>query len=109
MNGPVFLDTDIRQVCKQVGLDRESFVQDSLQINPEGGWRLREPGCQFLASDNRCSIYDDRPKHCQSYPHTHERRMAKGLERLVQTCGVCPAAYLIALKIIERFAQGNTK
>ncbi len=109
MQTPQWNESDIRRITKLVGLDKDQFVRESLVRDPEEGWRGASLPCPFLQADNACSVYEDRPKDCTLYPYTAERRIKKGLGRLAHNTQICPAAYLVAEKIIERFAKGITK
>lgn len=104
--GPKMNEPDIRRACKAYGLDQKSFVPEALHRDDELGWMFNKLPCMFLQEDNSCAIYDERPKDCDSFPYTRDRNIQKSLGRLAFNAGICPAAYLIAMKIIERFAPG---
>lgn len=109
MIGPCFGESEIKRISKLVGLDRETFVRDSLKRDPDYGWRCSSLPCLFLGDDNSCSIYEERPRDCREYPYTAERGIQKSLGRLAFNANHCPAAYRIVEKIMERFATGETK
>lgn len=39
-------------------------------------------GCRFLTSDNRCGVYETRPRDCEIYPFVIERDEARRVVRL---------------------------
>jgi len=109
MLGPIIGESEITRLVKTVGLDRTEFVRDGLIRDKEGFWRCSKLPCPFMGEGNACSIYDEKPRDCAAYPYTDERNMARSLGRLAFNAEICPAAYLVAEMIIERFAPGETK
>ncbi len=104
MNGP-----EIRRACKAFGLDEKSFMKDSLVRDEELGWMVAVMPCPFLRDDNACDIYEVRPRDCDDFPYMKDRGIQRSLGRLAFNTEFCPAAYLIAEKIMERYAPGITK
>ncbi len=35
---------------------------------------LKSSACVFLSNENKCEIYDFRPKACKEYPHTDRKK-----------------------------------
>lgn len=109
MLGPIIGESEIARIVKVVGLDRTEFVRDGLVRDKEGFWRCAKLPCPFLGQENACTIYGDKPRDCGDYPYTAERGMQRVLGRLAFNAEICPAAYLVAEKIMARFADGETK
>lgn len=108
--GPRFGDTEVTRACKAAGFRREDFIRDHLEKHEEGGWAMRTHPCPFLnEGDNACGIFEDRPRDCGDYPYTDKRNIQRSLGRLAFNSQICPAAYLVAERIMERFADGQTK
>lgn len=107
--GPHMGDTEVTRSCKASGYKRESFIKEHLEKHEDGGWAMRTHPCPFLHDDNTCFIFADRPRDCDEYPHTNTRGIQRSLGRLAFNSQICPAAYLIAERIMERFANGETK
>ncbi|MBU0927678.1 MAG: YkgJ family cysteine cluster protein [Spirochaetes bacterium] len=107
--GPKMNEPDIKRACKAFGLDQKRFVAESLVRDEDLGWMVAVMPCPFLRDDNACDIYDVRPRDCDDFPYTRERGIQRALGRLAFNTEFCPAAYLIAEKIIERYAPGITK
>ena len=55
--------------------------------------------CAFLEEDNRCSIYDVRPKACREFPHTDRIKQYQILDLTQKNVAVCPAVYEIIEKL----------
>lgn len=62
---------DIEKLAKFIGVSREEFRQHYTMRASDNELILKrtdEEGCVFL-KDNRCSVYEARPKACKLYPH----------------------------------------
>ena len=60
-------------------------------MDEEGDFVLHTAPCPFLAEDNLCRIYDDRPQACREYPHTNRKKMHQILDITFRNTLVCPA------------------
>lgn len=107
--GPKMNEPEIKRACKSMGLDQKAFVAEKLVRDEELGWMVAVMPCPFLRDDNACDIFDVRPRDCDDFPYMKDRGIQRNLGRLAFNSEFCPAAYLIAEKIIERFAPGITK
>ena len=104
--GPQLKDSDIKRMAKYIGMDINEFVETRLRKDEDNDWIFIGLPCPMLEDEtNLCTIYDQRPKACENYPHTTERNIQRQLPRLAKNTEFCPAAYLIAEKIIARFAK----
>ncbi len=103
--GPQLKESDIKRAAKTIGMDLIEFVDTQLRKDEDNDWVFTTMPCPFSEEDNRCSIYENRPRACVDYPHTQERGIQKQLGRLGRNTLFCPAAYLVAEKIIERFSK----
>lgn len=98
---PIFTDRDIPKVARAVGLRPADFTEKYLRLDEDQDYVLKSSPCPFLAEDNSCMIYDDRPKACREYPHTDSHRMRQLLDITERNVEVCPAAY----EVVERVAK----
>lgn len=104
---PRFRETDIKLLCKETGLSPKAFAGTYLKDDEEGvGYVLKELPCPFQNADNTCSVYDQRTLSCRDFPHTRARNVQKKLVGLAYDSQVCPAAYLIIEKILEKYPAG---
>lgn len=102
--GPVFRNTDIKHICAAIGEDPAAFHARHLVQDPDGvGFMLRELPCPFQNGDNTCSVYEVRTLSCVNFPHTQSVNVQKKLVGLALDSMFCPAAFLIAEKIIENY------
>ena len=97
---PIFRDVDIERISKHLGMRVAEFTDKYLHQDDERDWVLNSSPCAFLnLEDNKCSIYDFRPKACREYPHTNQRKMHTLLSLAEKNMSICPAV----LEIIKRF------
>ena len=55
----------------------------------------RKKPCSFLGEDNRCTIYEVRPKACEEFPYTHKENFAGRKITNIQFSTDCPIVFWI--------------
>ena len=95
---PIFYQRDIERAAKALKLKPGAFIDRYLRIDEDQDYVLKSAPCPFLAADNYCSIYDDRPTACREYPHTNRKKMHQILDLTYRNTLVCPAV----LQIVEQ-------
>lgn len=104
--GPLLLSTDIERISRHLRLKASVFTDTYLRKDEDGDWVMRQLPCPFLGEDNRCQIYDIRPKACREYPHTDRRKFYQIRDLTLKNVAICPAAY----RIVERLrASWNSR
>ena len=101
---PIFRDVDIERISKHVGMRVAEFTDKYLHLDEERDWVLNSSPCAFLnLEDNKCNIYDFRPKACREYPHTDRKNMTQIMNLTFRNTLVCPAVAEMAqtLKLTE--------
>ena len=96
---PIFRDIDIERLSKRLKVTHTEFAERYLQLDHEGDYVLKSSPCVFLLEDNKCSVYEDRPKACREYPHTDRKKMHQILGLTIKNTAVCPAVVRILEKI----------
>ena len=97
--GPMFTDKDISRIAKHLRLKPSEFTEKYLRIDEDKDYVLQSVPCTFLGDDNRCSIYDVRPKACREFPHTDRVKQHQILNLTQKNVAVCPAVYEIVEKL----------
>jgi len=88
---PIFRDIDISRIAKHLNVKPTKLIDDYLHLDNEGDYVLKSSPCVFLQDDNKCSIYEYRPKACREYPHTDRKNMHQILNLTRKNTEVCPA------------------
>lgn len=96
---PIFRNPDIRRISKHLRMKESEFVNQYLKLDSDQDMVLKTAPCSFLAADNSCSIYENRPLACREYPHTNRKNMYQLLSLTQQNSMVCPAVSEIIFKI----------
>lgn len=96
--GPLLTSKDVERISKHMGVKPADFESGHLRMDEDGDLVFQKMPCMFLESDNRCSIYEIRPKACREYPHTDRVRQHQILNLTRKNAEICPAVF----QIIER-------
>ena len=100
---PTFTQVDIKRIATHLNMGVEEFKKKWLYKDRNGDWINKSQPCQFLnLEDNKCSIYEERPKDCSGYPHHTKRRMVDYMHVFKQNVEYCPATYKLVEKMIEK-------
>jgi Fe-S-cluster containining protein len=102
---PIFLNTDIDRLAKGFRMKSIAFIAQYLHRDEEGDYVLNFSPCPFLGEDNKCAVYDDRPKACREYPHTNRKNMHGILELSLKNTLVCPAVFKIFRQIGDDYRK----
>ncbi len=102
---PIFEQDDIDRISKYLGVSAGSFIQRYLHMDEDGDFVLNSSPCAFLKADNKCKIYDVRPKACADYPHTNRKRMQEILDITYENAFVCPAVGRIVSELETKIGK----
>jgi len=98
---PRFKQPDIKRIAKSFRMKEGEFVSKYLQLDSDGDFVLQVAPCPFLAKNNSCSIYEDRPSDCRRYPYTDEDVLLKRVALTMKNSLVCPAVFQV-LEALEK-------
>lgn len=101
---PVFKDRDIVRLAAHFKIRPAIFTEKYLFMDSDGDYVLKTTPCPFLASDNSCMVYEQRPHACRSYPHTATLKFTKTTELFIKNSVVCPAVYEITETLKKKYA-----
>ncbi|MBC7555631.1 MAG: YkgJ family cysteine cluster protein [Chryseobacterium sp.] len=100
--GPLFTEKDIERVSKYLRLKPKDFEAKFLQMDEDQDKVLQNLPCWFLGEDNKCSIYEIRPKACREYPHTDRKKIYQINNLMLKNTLICPAAFVWVEKMQQR-------
>jgi uncharacterized protein len=92
---PQFSKTDIRRITKHLNMKPIEFQATYLQADEDGDLFLKSLPCPFLGTDNRCKIYEVRPRDCAKYPHTQTKGFTFRTHGVANNSLSCPAVFYI--------------
>jgi uncharacterized protein len=91
---PLLTAADIKRLSAHLGITVKQFRADYIRNDSEegNGAVFKATPCPFLL-ENRCSVYDCRPRDCQSYPHLHKKDFVFRMNQAYGNCSVCPIVF----------------
>ena len=90
---PCLKETEIRRLAKIDNLEISVFEDRFVEKDPlDGAKTLKNSPCKYL-SGKLCTIYNDRPGDCRSFPHTHKPDFTTRSWEMIDNCSVCPIVY----------------
>jgi uncharacterized protein len=98
---PRFKQPDIKRIAKVLRMKEGELVAKYLSLDNEGDYVVKSSPCPFLAQDNTCNIYEDRPSDCRRYPYTDEDVLLKRVQLTLKNATVCPATYVVLERLLE--------
>ncbi len=102
---PIFLQTDIDRLAKLFKVKSSAFIDQYLYRDEDGDYVLKSSPCPFLGEDNKCFVYQERPKACREYPHTNRKKMHGILDLALRNTLVCPAVFEIFQVFLKDFRK----
>lgn len=99
---PIVTKADVGRISKDFGLTPTEFEAQYLTIDEDGDTVMNTTPCPFLLADNKCMIYDIRPRACRQYPHTNYMEFSKNMRLHLPNASVCPAVFHILREIARR-------
>lgn len=97
-SSPVFNRTDINRISAYLGQTARNLETHYLQADSEGDFIPKSKPCPFLEADNRCRVYEVRPRSCRGFPHTDNTDCWNRPVLMAGNAKACPAAYAIVEK-----------
>lgn len=92
---PRFKQPDIKRIAKVLRMKEGEFTARYLRMDEDDDYVLKSSPCPFLAEDNTCNIYDDRPSDCRRYPYTNEDVLLKRVPLTLKNATVCPITFYV--------------
>lgn len=104
---PTYTLGDMVRISAHIGMTLEQFQKKYLHKDRQGDWVNKTVPCQFLnLKDNKCSIYEVRPRDCAGFPHHTKKRMIDYMHVFKQNIELCPATYRLVEMMREKI-NGN--
>jgi Fe-S-cluster containining protein len=98
---PRFKTPDVKRISKYLGMKESVFIDTYLRVDEDGDFVVKSSPCPFLAADNTCKIYDERPSDCARFPYTDEDVLIKRQSLTLKNSEFCPITYYVLEKLIH--------
>jgi len=96
---PCITDQDIERLSKRLAMTESKVKSDYIEID-DGEQYFKNLPCSFL-KDKKCTIYNDRPEDCRSFPHLHKKHFTTRLLGVIENYSICP----IVFNVFERLKR----
>lgn len=94
-------EADIAKVAERLKLPVAEFKQRYVASDRSGEQYFKTAPCPFLI-DNRCSVYEDRPKACRDFPYLHELGFRERMLMAIDNTAFCPIVFNTFERLKER-------
>lgn len=101
--GPRIEDKDIERMAKALRMKSAAFIDTYLRVDEDKDIVFKSMPCPFLAADNYCMIYEQRPKACREYPHTDRKRFYQLYNLSIKNASTCVIVY----QVLEELTQNQ--
>lgn len=98
---PRFKTTDVKRISRYLSMRESVFIETYLRVDEDGDFVVKSSPCPFLAADNACTIYDQRPSDCARFPYTDEDVLIKRQALTLKNSEFCPITYYVLEKLIK--------
>jgi uncharacterized protein len=92
---PGFSEEEVDRLALRLAMTRQQFIDTYLERSGplyDTPWTTRTTPCPFL-KDNLCSVYDDRPADCRSYPYLYKPQFLSRTLAMIDRTFTCPIVY----------------
>jgi len=91
---PILDSEDVVKLSTSLKMNIDEFRTAYLLESKEekNCYNFNKVPCPFL-KDNKCTVYENRPKVCESYPHLHKEEFWTRLMGVVQNYSICPIVF----------------
>jgi Fe-S-cluster containining protein len=84
---------DIKRLSRRLRISQLVFQQKYIGLIENGVKYLKSQPCVFLGLDNRCSVYEDRPKACKDFPYLLNKGFRSRSLTMLAKLEVCPIVF----------------
>jgi Fe-S-cluster containining protein len=105
---PTFTKQDIKRISAHFNETPEVFSKKWLRKDRNNDMVNKLQPCQFLGSDNKCTIYAIRPVDCSGFPHLSKRKWTEYAYIHKQNIDYCPATFKMVEKMVARFGASES-
>jgi Fe-S-cluster containining protein len=95
-------EADAARIAKHLDMAIDEFAEKYLATDEEGDRKFGQTPCPFLGDDDRCTIYELRPKDCREYPHMDKKGFTFRTMGHANNALTCPAVFWIVEETRKR-------
>lgn len=95
-------DKDIQRLAQRFQMTPQKFAKQYVDRDQDGTQYFKSTPCVFLADDNRCTVYEDRPQACRDFPYLHAENFRSRTFMMIDNTAVCPIVFNVWQQLKER-------
>ena len=89
---PQIRKKDLPGLKKELKLSESEIKSKYLELDEDNDLRFKDLPCTFL-ENKKCTIYENRPQDCKSYPYLHKKEITTRLFNVVYNYSICPIVF----------------
>ncbi len=90
---PGLKDQEIDHFAQMEHISKDDYIRKYMEEDEfDDELYLKDMPCRYLKG-KICTIYDDRPEACRSYPHTHKEQFIRRALFMISHYEICPIVY----------------
>jgi len=98
---PSVTEQDVEKISKRLQIPTEQVKNDFTETE-DGEQFFKHLPCSFL-SEKKCTVYEDRPETCRSFPHLHKDDFTSRLFKVIANYSVCPIVFNVFERLKKEF------
>lgn len=100
-------EPDAARLSTHLQLEKEDFYTRYIERSSQGSLAVMNAiPCHFL-HENKCTVYEARPKECREFPGLHHPGFTKRLFTIFMHYGRCPIIYNVVERLKEEVMNGE--
>jgi hypothetical protein len=89
---PQILPKDLKVLTLATNKTNADFKKEYIILDEDGDMRFKSSPCPFL-ENKKCTVYDQRPTDCKSYPHLQKKDFTTRLLGVINNYSICPIVF----------------
>lgn len=90
---PNLSSSDITSLAAGLSLSKAKFTRRYLTTREDQKiFTFNAAPCPLLEG-NQCTVYENRPQSCRSYPHLQKEGFVHRLIQVIENCAICPIVF----------------
>jgi len=91
---PIIEFEDIHNMAKHLAMEAGAFMEKFIEMDEDGDFVFTSQPCPMLdKTDNKCKVYESRPKACRQYPHLDQVNSKKMLDLAFKNTSYCGVVF----------------
>lgn len=100
MMKPSVTEKDVDRLAKKLEIPAAEVRDKYVERDGHTDY-FKDAPCRFL-KDKKCTIYEDRPDDCRSFPHLHKDNFSSRMFQVISNYSTCPIVYNVVERLKER-------